>query len=290
MSRADDIVRKVKALEIKVKSRVNNFMSGEYQSAVKGQGMTFSEFREYVPGDDVRSLAWKMYARTGRMHIKEYEEEREFPVFFLVDGSESMYYGYKDLSKIEVALEVLALIGFSAVKNNDLCGVGIYSKSLDKQVPFKKGMTHVRRLLSEIISHKAYSKEAALDVAIRSLLPTLKKRTHLIVLSDFQNVQKTNLVKALAQKNDVHMIHIKDSFEESLPQVGWMSWSNSFGKNESWANLKNPGLRRLLNIEILKNKEKKQDFLKSSGVRSMDLMTSDDIFKKMHQYYRGLRR
>ena len=145
-----EILKKVRQIEIRTKNVVNDFFGGDYHSNFKGRGMTFSEVREYVPGDDIRSIDWNVTARTGKPHIKIFEEERELSVIILIDVSSSGVFGSKNL-KIDLGVEIAAMLSFSAIKNNDKVGLALFSDKVEKYIPPKKGKKHVLRLMTDII-------------------------------------------------------------------------------------------------------------------------------------------
>ena len=148
-----EILKKVRQIEIRTKNVVNDFFGGDYHSNFKGRGMTFSEVREYVPGDDVRSIDWNVTARTGKPHIKIFEEERELSVLILIDVSSSGVFGSKKDLKIDLGVEIAAMLSFSAIKNNDKVGLALFSDKVEKYIPPKKGKKHVLRLITDIVNH-----------------------------------------------------------------------------------------------------------------------------------------
>ena len=150
---AKDLLKKVRQIEIRTKNAVNDFFGGDYHSNFKGKGMTFSEVREYYPGDDVRSIDWNVTAKTGKPHIKIFEEERELSVLLLVDVSSSGIFGSKNDLKIDIGIEIAAMLGFSAIKNNDKVGLALFSDKVEKFIPPKKGKTHVLRLITDLLNH-----------------------------------------------------------------------------------------------------------------------------------------
>src|SRR5690606_4449688 len=152
MELSPELLKKVKLLEIQTRKLVNSLFAGEYHSAFKGQGMTFSDFREYVPGDDVRNISWSLIAKTNKPYVKQYEEERELNTYFLVDTDYSLYNGADKFLKIELALYGVAALALAAQKNNDLSSLILYSKYLRSFTPPKKGKVHIRRIISELIN------------------------------------------------------------------------------------------------------------------------------------------
>ena len=166
-----DLLKKVRQIEIRTKNLVNDFFGGDYHSNFKGKGMTFSEVREYSPGDDVRSIDWNVTAKTGKPHIKIFEEERELSVLLLVDVSSSGIFGSQNNLKIDIGIEIAAMLGFSAIKNNDKVGLALFSDKIEKFIPPKKGKSHVLRLITDLLNHnyddkrKKTSIKTAIDFA-----------------------------------------------------------------------------------------------------------------------------
>jgi uncharacterized protein (DUF58 family) len=179
-----EILKKVKLLDLKSRTLVNNLFAGEYKSAFKGQGMTFSEFREYVPGDDVRAISWPLTARTGKPYIKKFDEEREMTLVLAIDVSGSTEFGGGEYFKGERMTHMAALMAFSAAKNNDQIGLLLFSDQVEHFVPPKKGRGHVLRMLRDILYFEPKHKKTNLNVAFEYLQGILKKRSYIFVFSD----------------------------------------------------------------------------------------------------------
>ena len=177
MSLPPEILKKVKLLEISTRRLVNNLFAGEYHSAFKGQGMTFSEFREYVPGDDVRTISWPVTARTGKPYIKKFDEERELTLMLAVDISASSLFGSGPYFKGEVMAHVAALLSFSASKNNDAVGLLLFTDRVEHYVPPKKGVGHVHRILRDLYYFQPQSQKTRIASGLEYLQNVLKKRS-----------------------------------------------------------------------------------------------------------------
>lgn len=221
MSLPPEIAKKIKLLEISTRKLVNSTFAGQYQSAFKGQGMTFSDFREYVPGDDVRAISWNLTARTGKTYIKKYEEERELTMILAVDVSGSMVFGSKSYLKGEVATHLAGLLGFAASKNNDNVGLLLFSNQVEHFVPPKKGRGHIQRLLRDLYYHQPNSTETRIDVVSDYLFGILKKRATVFVMSDFLTEQPFgDALKKLSRKHEVVTIAVTDAAEAHIPNLG----------------------------------------------------------------------
>lgn len=220
MSLPPEVLKKVKLLELSTKKLVNEVFSGEYNSALKGQGMTFSEFREYVPGDDVRDISWPLTARAGKPYIKKYDEEREMMVMLVVDVSGSNEFGSNQYLKGEVINHLSALLGYAAKKNNDPVGLLLFSDQVELYLPPKKGRGQIHRIIQELYYFKPRSKKTNMSPAIDHLLKVLKKRAHVFIFSDFIMPNFSSALKLLGAKHDAIAVHIQDPAEVELPSCG----------------------------------------------------------------------
>ncbi len=226
----EELLAKVRKIEIKTKGLSNQIFAGKYHSAFKGRGMSFSEVREYRIGDDVRDIDWNVTARVRTPHIKLYEEERELTMMLLVDVSASRMFGTTDKFKKDVVTEIAAVLSFSAAQNNDKIGVIFFSDKIEKYIPPKKGRTHVLRIISELLEFAPESKGTDVGVALQFMTNVLKKHATVFVLSDFMDVNveegSANYDKALriaASKHDVVAVRTYDKREIELPNVGLLT-------------------------------------------------------------------
>lgn len=227
-----EILKKVRKIEIRTTKLVNDLFGGEYQSVFKGQGIEFADVREYVPGDDIRSIDWNVTARSDRAFIKKYIEERELTVIFAVDMSASQYFGSHYRLKSEIAAEVTALLSFSAVKNHDKTGLVIFTDEVEKFVPVKKGKTHVLRVVREILGYKAKKSGTRIQSAAEFLSRILTRTAVIFIISDFIDHDYERGLKILSQRHDVIAIQIKDPIESSLPSAGIVElYDNESGRS-----------------------------------------------------------
>ena len=217
-----EILQQVKHIEIKATRLVNDLFGGEYESVFKGRGMEFAEVREYVPGDDVRTIDWNVTARSQRPFIKKFVEERELTVVFVVDGSRSLYFGSTEKLKAAIAAELAALLAFSAVKNNDKVGLLIYTDQIEKFVPPKKGKSHVLRVVREVLYHQPKARRTNLRTALEHLYHILTRSAVIFIISDFLDRGYEKAFKVLHQKHDLIALQIIDPRERELPSCGWM--------------------------------------------------------------------
>lgn len=218
---SQELLAKVRKLDIKARGLSKNIFAGQYHSAFKGRGMTFSEVRDYQYGDDVRDIDWNVTARFHHPFVKVYEEERELTVFLLVDVSGSQNFGLHHQLQKDTITEIAATIAFSAIENNDKIGVIFFSDKIEKVIPARKGRKHILHIIREMLDFQPESHKTDVSVALESLSRLVKGRSTTFLLSDFYTPQ--NFEKALSissNKHDVIAIQVYDKFQEQLPNVG----------------------------------------------------------------------
>jgi uncharacterized protein (DUF58 family) len=215
-----EILKKVRKIEIKTKGLSKHIFSGEYHSAFKGRGMSFSEVREYQYGDDVRNIDWNVTAKTGDAHVKVFEEERELTVMLIVDVSRSGLFGTQTQFKSEMILEMAAVIAFSASTNNDKVGAILFSDKIEKYIPPKKGRTNILRIIRELIYLENRGEGTDLNLALEYFNNVQKKRSIAFVLSDFMTDNYSNALTIASRRHDLVGLHIFDEREQELPNVG----------------------------------------------------------------------
>jgi len=218
-----ELLKKVQQIDIRLRRKVNHLFSGQYRSAFKGQGMVFSDFREYVPGDDVRAISWNVTAKMSRPIIKTFEEDRETQMILVVDVSSSLNFGVGVQSKIEVIRLLTALVAFCAQKNQDAVGLLTFAEDIELYIPPKKGMAHILRLIREVCKtrkRKSNSKEG-LNQACHFLKQVLNKKSHLFLFSDFLwPFEFETTLRQLSNRHDVISVVISDIFEKEIPPLG----------------------------------------------------------------------
>lgn len=223
MTDRQDILKKVRRIEIKTRGLSNNIFAGQYHSAFKGRGMAFAEVREYQYGDDVRDIDWNVTARFHRPYVKVYEEERELTVMLLVDVSGSLNFGTRVETKGDMATEIAATLAFSAIQNNDKIGVIFFSDRIEKYIPPKKGRKHILYIIREMLDFHPVSKKTDVAVALEFLGRTQKHRSTAFVLSDFYD--RKDFEKPLQicrSRHDVVGIQVYDPMMKQLPDVGML--------------------------------------------------------------------
>jgi uncharacterized protein (DUF58 family) len=218
-----DLIGQVHRIEIKTRRLVNEVFSGQYGSVFRGLGMEFAEVREYVPGDEVRSIDWNVTARMGHPYIKKFIAEREMTVVLIVDGSASMRFGTADRWKSELAAEVAAVLGFSAIRNNDKVGLCLFSDRVEKFIRPQKGRTHTLRLVRDVLEFASQRRATDMDEALRYINRVLKRKAVIFLVSDFYEVHE-RLLAVTNKRHDLIALQITDPREQSLPNAGLLEF------------------------------------------------------------------
>lgn len=287
MSLPPEILKKVQLLEISTRKLVNNLFAGEYHTAFKGQGMTFADFREYVPGDDVRHISWPLTARTGKPFIKKFDEEREMTLMLVVDVSGSVDFGSQNAVKGEVMAHIAALLAFSAERNKDQVGLLLFSDQVEHYVPPKKGKGHVQRLLRDLYFFEPKSRKTAMDSALRFLLGVLKKRAAVFIMSDFMDDGYDESLRQLGRKHDVVSVVVKDPLEKGFPSMGVIDLVD----NETGELLTidtQSALSRKLWQQLAQNQDEERDrILRRSQVDRVDVWLGQDFVDPLVHYFKS---
>lgn len=286
MSLPPEVLKKVKLLELNTRKLVNNLFAGEYHTAFKGQGMTFADFREYVPGDDVRSISWPLTARTGKTYIKTFEEERELTLILAVDVSGSSDFGTGPYFKGEVMTHMAALLAFSAVKNNDQIGLLLFSDQVEHFVPPKKGRGHVQRLLRDLFYYKPKSHRTKLSQGFSYLQGVLKKRATIFVFSDFMDANFEPSLRLLGRKHDVVACVVNDAAEYSLPDVGVIEVQDAETGEVVTVDTSSTDFRKRYEVEVQKRKEQRDRLLRLAQVERVDVKSSEDYVNPLVAFFK----
>ncbi len=222
-----ELLKKVRKIEIKTRRLSNHIFGGEYHSAFKGHGMTFSEIRQYQFGDDVRNIDWNVTARYNEPFIKIFEEERELTLMLLVDVSGSQFFGTSDNFKKDIVTEIAATLAFSATQNNDKIGLLLFSDTVELFIPPKKGSAHVLRIIRELLKFKPRRKATNLTQALKFLQNMMKKKAIVFILSDFMTDDYAHALKIMGNKHDVTGIRVYDQREEEMPNLGMVEMTDA---------------------------------------------------------------
>lgn len=217
-----EVLRQVKLIELRTRGLVDTVFSGEYQSVFKGQGMEFAEVREYVPGDEYRTIDWNVSARMGHPYVKTYTEERELTVLFAVDLSGSAQFGTRGRFKAELAAEIAAVIAMAAIKNNDRVGLVLFTDRIEQFVPPKKGRRHALRLIRDLLAFEPGGRGTDLSVALDYIGRIQRHRAILFLVSDFQDSDFEQSLKVISRRHDLVAVTVGDPRERELPDVGYL--------------------------------------------------------------------
>jgi len=281
-----EILKQVRKIEIKTKGLSKHIFSGEYQSAFKGRGMSFSEVREYQYGDDVRNIDWNVTARSGESHIKVFEEERELTVMFLIDISPSSFFGTVNKFKSEINTEIVATLAFSAITNNDKVGAILFSDHVEKYLPPKKGKSHILRIIRELIYHKPAGKKTNLEDALIYFNNVMKKRCTSFVLSDFLTDGYESALTIAAKKHDVIGLHIYDEKEMMLPKVGLIRVKDAETGAERIIDTSSKKLREKYNQWFLDHEKYFKEAFVKTGSDTLSIRTDDDYVKSLLKFFK----
>ncbi|MDP6533069.1 MAG: DUF58 domain-containing protein [Candidatus Marinimicrobia bacterium] len=281
-----EIIKKVRRIEIRTRGLVNDLFSGEYHSVFKGRGMSFSEVREYVPGDDIRLIDWNVTARTGDPFIKIFEEERELTVILMVDMSASGQFGTASKLKTELAAELAAVLGFSAIKNNDKVGVIFFTDEVEKYIPPKKGRSHILRVIREILYFTPEKKGTSLGNALDFLLHTAKRRSVVFLISDFMNEGYWRSLKVANRKHDLIGVQIHDPAEEDIPDIGMVKVKDPETNDVFWVDTGSAADRKAVKELREMNKTEFMDACRKSRFDIIPISTKEDYVEPLMNYFR----
>ncbi|MCC2678791.1 MAG: hypothetical protein K0R29_1367 [Pseudobdellovibrio sp.] len=268
---------------------VNNIFSGEYHTRFKGQGMTFADFREYVAGDDVRSISWTLTARAGKPFIKTFEEERELTMILAVDVSGSLEFGSKNYFKGETLTYVAATLAFSAIKNNDQVGLLLFSNDVELYIPPKKGRAQVFRILREMLYFKPKATGTNISAGLDFLRGVLKKRATIFLLSDFQDKNFDASLRLLERKHEVIAGLVQDEAEFVFPDVGLVELRDSESGETMLVDTSNPAFRAEMESRFKSDFETFQKNLIRSGVRSFAFQPDDNYHQALLAFFKRKR-
>lgn len=269
-----ELLKRVRKIEIKSRGLSSQLFSGEYHSAFKGRGMSFSEVREYQPGDDIRTIDWNVTARFNHPYVKVFEEERELTIMLLVDMSGSGSFGTQEQFKLELITELCAVIAFSALQNNDKVGVILFSNGIEKFIPPKKGRKHVLRIIRELIDFEPKQNETDIGEALRFLMNVTKKRSTVFLLSDFIDRGYEDSIRIAAQKHDFVALRISDPREVELPDVGLVKFMDAETGKTMWVDTSDRKVRKAYHIKHKESETYTKQVLRKAGVDFADIHTN----------------
>lgn len=281
-----ELLKKVRKLEIKTKGLTKQIFSGEYHSAFKGRGMSFSEVRDYQYGDDVRNIDWNVTARTGGPHVKIFEEERELTVMLLIDVSASSFFGVSSRFKSDMMTELAAVISFSAITNNDKVGAIMFSDRIEKYLPPKKGKQNILRIIRELLNLTPEKSGTNLSEALIYLNNIEKKRAIVFVLSDFMAEGYQQALTIAAKRHDIIGVHIFDEREKSLTDVGLLHMEDAETGQKRLIDTSDANIRSQYASYFESNKERFQKDFALAKSDTISISTEEDYIKSMQVFFK----
>lgn len=288
----NELLKKVRKIEIRTKSLSHQIFAGEYHSAFKGRGMAFSEVREYQFGDDVRNMDWNVTARLHSPYVKVYEEERELTVVLLVDVSSSSIFGTTRKTKRELVAEIAALLSFSASINNDKVGALFFSSKVEKFIPPKKGRSHLLRILSELLEYEPQNPGTDISEALRFLTNAIKKKCTAFLLSDLLDVDGEgapnyeDALKIAVNRHDLSVINVYDPREREIPDVGFVRVRDAETGRESWVDTSSRQVREHYSRWSRDVSERSQNLFNRYHVDNVSISTDSDYVKSLISFFK----
>ncbi|MBN2442477.1 MAG: DUF58 domain-containing protein [Spirochaetales bacterium] len=280
-----ELAKKIRYIQIFTTKTVNNVFAGEYESAFKGHGMEFEDVREYQPGDEVRSIDWNVTARTGKPYIKRFIEERELTIMFLVDLSASGTFGSIEKTKNEIAAEICALIAFSAIKNNDKVGLIVFTDVVEMFISPKKGMTHVLRLIRELLYFKPRKAQTNIQEGLAYLGRVMRKKAVVFLVSDFLESDYEKQMRIMGKRHDLIAVSITDPREMTLPPVGLLELEDAETGELIVIDTSDPGIRKQYEKQGKERASGLNKLFRSMGVDQIDIRTDKDYVSTLMRFF-----
>ncbi|MFB0973751.1 MAG: DUF58 domain-containing protein [Bacteroidales bacterium] len=287
----NDLLKKVRKIEIKTRALSHQIFAGEYHSAFKGRGMAFSEVREYQYGDDVRSMDWNVTARLRSPYIKVYEEERELTVVLLVDVSGSRYFGTTNELKRDLAAEIAAVLAFSASINNDKVGALFFSDKVEEFIPPKKGRSHLLRIISELLDFKPQSQGTDIGEALRYLTNAMKRHCTAFLLSDMMDFDSEmrpryeDALKIACNRHDISAINIYDPREREIPDVGLVHVADAENGEQAWVDTSSRKVRESYKKWNAEANAVTKQVLNKYRIDTVSISTGEDYVKGLITFF-----
>ena len=282
----NDLLKKVRRIEIKTRRLSNHIFSGEYHSSFKGKGMAFSEVRKYDVGDDVRDIDWNVTARLNEPYIKVFEEERELTMMLLVDVSGSEMFGTSVQMKHEMITEICAVLAFSAIQNNDKVGVVFFSDQVEKFIPPKKGKSHILRIIRELIEFTPENKGTNINEAMKFLANVMKRQCIVFMLSDFMDENYNDTLKVLGRRYDFTGIRVYDKRETEISNIGMVQMTDAETGEQMWVDTGSSKYRNAYKAWHLKNVDYFRNSFLKSGAGTIDVRVDESYVKKLLEFFK----
>jgi uncharacterized protein (DUF58 family) len=281
-----EILKKIRALEIKTKGLVQSVFAGDYHSVFKGRGMNFEDVREYQPGDEIRAIDWNVTARLGTAFVKKFTEERELTVLLVVDVSASGNFGSVSQSKRELAAEVACLLAFSAIRNNDKVGLLLFSDRVELFIPPKKGRSHTLRIIREILFFEPAGRGTAPALALDYLNKVVTRRAVVFFVSDFQTSDFSRELSVSGRRHDCIAVHIQDQREETLPNVGIITLEDAETGEQIEINTADRSTRARFSALAETNRAELNRTLRRHSIDAISLRTGEDYLPALRSFFK----
>ena len=281
-----EILKQVRRVEIATRGLVNEVFSGEYHSVFKGRGMNFAEVRAYQYGDDIRSIDWNVTARTGTPFVKVFDEERELTVMLVVDVSASGDFGSRSRMKGEVAVEICAVLAFSAITNNDKVGLIIFSDRIEKFVPPRKGRRHGLRVLRELLYFQPEGRGTDVAGALGYLARVVRRRAVVFVVSDFFDTGYQKALAVAGRRHDTVVIRMGDPRERELPAVGYIELEDAETGEQLTVNVSDPAFREAFAHDVTETRTTLEREFRKTGIDVIELSTDRPYADRLMRFFR----
>lgn len=285
MLTTEEILKKVRELEIKSKKLTTHLFTGEYHSAFKGKGMSFREVREYYAGDDVRFIDWNVSARFNHPFTKVFEEERELTVMLLIDTSASNLFGTIARQKKDLIVEMAAILTFSAINNNDKVGIIFFSDKIEKYIAPKKGRQHALYIVRELLTVEAKKQGTNLDDAIKFFSRAVKQRSIAFILSDFLTTGYDDGLKVIGNKHDTIGIRVYDKMDMQLPNAGLLQLQDAETNKTTWIDSSDELVRYNYQQHFMEQSEQSKNYFRKAGAELLHVRTDDDYVKILQKFF-----
>lgn len=285
MLTTEEIIKKVRELEIKSKKITTHLFTGEYHSAFKGKGMSFREVREYYAGDDIRFIDWNVSARFGHPYSKVFEEERELTVYLLIDISASNLFGTVNATKKTIITEIAAILAFSAINNNDKVGVIFFGDKVEQYIPPKKGRQHALYIVRQLLATEPVGTTTNPDAAIKYFNKATKQKSIAFILSDFTDATYENDLKVIGGKHDVIGLRIYDKMDMQLPEAGLLHVEDFETGKTFWVDSNDATVRYNYQQNFIQQSESCKNYFKKAGADLLHVKTDEDYIKVLQKFF-----
>jgi len=281
----EELLKKVRELEIRSKRLTTHLFSGEYHTAFKGRGMLFKEVREYQAGDDVRFIDWNVSARMNGAYSKLFEEERELSVYLLIDSSASSLFGTHHQTKKDMITEICAVIAFSALSNNDKTGLVFFTDKVEKHIPAATGRPHVLYMVREMLTFEPTGRQTNIVTALRYLSNVTRHKSIVFILSDFADAGYHEALRVAAKRHDVIGIMVSDRHDSELPKIGLVPAADPETGQVVWLDTSDPAIRNYYHNQFAQVQRDAEQTFQAAGADLLKIGTGEDYVKALQQFF-----